>query len=66
MFSMSWFLSPMDADVNIMAKNGLSGTILNKIQKLKKFYTPNFIGLGALYDLILDLGEVEIICGVLA
>ncbi len=51
----------MDADVNIMAKSGLSGTILNKIQKLKKFYTPNFIGLGALYDLMLDLGLLEII-----
>ena len=37
MFSMSWFLAPMDADVNVMAKSGLSGTNIFQIVSKKVF-----------------------------
>ena len=39
MFSMSWFLAPMDADVNVMAKSGLSGTNIFRIDTFS-FWFP--------------------------
>ena len=43
MFSMSWFLAPMDADVNVMAKSGLSGTNIFRMDTFSFWFPKKFV-----------------------